>query len=116
MWFAVIAHSQERMKQIVDLIRKIAGGPEVYSLNRKEEEVLAMTGTFLDKGLLRRLAAILYHQKAGFTGNAVGVWSVPEEMIDETAPKLASFKEVSHCYQRPCPPGFSYKKWLSFLF
>lgn len=77
-------------------------------LQRDEHDVLTTLQKFLDIGILRRLVAILYHQKAGFTSNAMGVWSVPEQRVDEVGYKLASFAEVSHCYQRSTPPSFPY--------
>ena len=33
----------------------------------------------VDRKLLRRVAAILYHRRAGFSANGMGVWKVPEE-------------------------------------
>ena len=38
----------------------------------------------VDRKLLRRVAAILYHRRAGFSANGMGVWRVPEEEILET--------------------------------
>ena len=35
----------------------------------------------VDRKLLRRVAAILYHRRAGFSANGMGVWRVPEEQI-----------------------------------
>ncbi len=34
-----------------------------------------------ERGLLRRVAAILYHRRAGFSANGMGVWKVPDEDI-----------------------------------
>ncbi len=31
-----------------------------------------------ERGILRRVAAILYHRRAGFSANGMGVWRVPE--------------------------------------
>ena len=57
---------------------------------------------------MRRVAAILHHRKAGFKANAMGVWDVPIERIEDIAPKMASFKSVSHCYRRPTYPDWPY--------
>ena len=32
-----------------------------------------------ERGLLRRVAAILFHRRAGFSANGMGVWKVPDE-------------------------------------
>jgi DNA-binding Lrp family transcriptional regulator len=62
-------------------------------------------------GVMRRFAAILRHRDAGFSANGMVVWNVPEEKVDEIGYKLASFPQISHCYQRP-----SYPDWRFNLF
>jgi siroheme decarboxylase len=61
-----------------------------------------------ERKLLRRVAAILYHRRAGFSANGMGVWKVPEEEILETGKRMASFRGISHCYQRPTYPDWPY--------
>jgi DNA-binding Lrp family transcriptional regulator len=63
---------------------------------------------FLEEGRLRRYAAILAHRAAGFVANGMGVWAVPAERIDEVGYQMASFRAVSHCYQRPTYPDWPY--------
>jgi DNA-binding Lrp family transcriptional regulator len=57
---------------------------------------------------LRRVAAILFHRRAGFSANGMGVWRVPEERIAQLGPRMASFRGISHCYQRPTYPDWPY--------
>jgi siroheme decarboxylase len=64
-----------------------------------------------DRKLLRRVAAILYHRRAGFSANGMGVWKVPEAEIMETGARMASFRGISHCYQRP-----TYEDWPYSVF
>ena len=59
-------------------------------------------------GALRRVAAILFHRRAGFSANGMGVWRVPEERILELGPRMASFRGISHCYQRPTYADWPY--------
>ncbi|MEA2385831.1 MAG: siroheme decarboxylase [Thermoleophilaceae bacterium] len=61
-----------------------------------------------ERGALRRVAAILYHRRAGFSANGMGVWGVPEERIDEIGPRMASYRGISHCYRRPTYPDWPY--------
>ena len=61
-----------------------------------------------DGGYLRRFATILRHRKAGFTANAMVVWSVDEMRAEEIGEKVAAFKAVSHCYLRPTYPNWPY--------
>ena len=65
----------------------------------------------VDRKLLRRVAAILFHRRAGFSANGMGVWKVPEEEIMETGARMASFRGISHCYQRP-----TYEDWPYSVF
>jgi siroheme decarboxylase len=61
-----------------------------------------------ERGLLRRVAAILFHRRAGFSANGMGVWKVPEDRIAEVGPRMAAFRGISHCYQRPTYPDWPY--------
>lgn len=92
------------------LIRELQGNiPESLApfaeiagkLGWDEEEVIWQARNLLRNGVIRRFGAVLRHQKAGFTVNAMGVWQVPEMKIEEAGKIMASFREVSHCYQRP---------------
>jgi DNA-binding Lrp family transcriptional regulator len=59
-------------------------------------------------GHMRRYAAILYHRKAGYRANGMAVWKVPVEDVPIIGPRMASFRAVSHCYQRPVYPDWPY--------
>ncbi len=65
-----------------------------------EEELLERIKLQKEQGILRRFGANLVHQLAGLKANAMVAWYVPEDKIDEIGPLMATFKEVSHCYQR----------------
>jgi siroheme decarboxylase len=52
------------------------------------------------EGIVRRIAAILYHRKASYTHNAMVVWKVEEVDVERIGGIMASFPEVSHCYER----------------
>jgi siroheme decarboxylase len=64
-----------------------------------------------ERGLLRRVAAILYHRRAGFSANGMGVWKVSPDRIGELGPRMASFRGISHCYERP-----TYEDWPYSVF
>ena len=61
-----------------------------------------------ERRLLRRVAAILFHRRAGFSANGMGVWKVPDERILEIGRRMAAFRGISHCYQRPTYPDWPY--------
>ena len=65
-----------------------------------EEELIEKIKLLKEQGILRRFGANLNHQLAGFRANAMVAWYVPEDKMEEIGPIMATFKEVSHCYQR----------------
>jgi siroheme decarboxylase len=80
-------------------------------LGIETEALLERLRSMVDRKILRRVAAILYHRRAGFSANGMGVWKVPEEEIMETGGRMASFRGISHCYQRP-----TYEDWPYSVF
>jgi DNA-binding Lrp family transcriptional regulator len=82
--------------------------PAAERLGIKQEQLLAHLEGMLQRKLLRRVAAILFHRRAGFSANGMGVWKVPDERIAELGPRMAAFRGISHCYQRPTYPDWPY--------
>jgi siroheme decarboxylase len=82
--------------------------PAAERLGVSVATVLDRLESLRDRGGLRRVAAILYHRRAGFSANGMGVWSVPEDEILETGKLMAAFRGISHCYQRPTYPDWPY--------
>jgi DNA-binding Lrp family transcriptional regulator len=75
------------------------------------DDLLAHLRGMQDRGLLRRVAAILFHRRAGFSANGMGVWHVPADRVQDIGPRMASFRGISHCYERP-----TYADWPYQLF
>jgi DNA-binding Lrp family transcriptional regulator len=75
------------------------------------DDLLERLRGMVDRKILRRVAAILYHRRAGFSANGMGVWKVPEDKIMEVGGRMASFRGVSHCYERP-----TYEDWPYSVF
>lgn len=72
-------------------------------LNMNEEDLISRIKTYNKTGILKRVGAILYHRKVGFNANAMVVWKIDSEKLDEVGKYMASFSEISHCYERkPC--------------
>jgi siroheme decarboxylase len=85
--------------------------PAAAELGISQDALLEHLETMRERKALRRVAAILFHRRAGFSANGMGVWNVPEEKIMELAPLMASFRGISHCYQRP-----TYEDWPYSVF
>ncbi len=74
-------------------------------------ELLERAYDLRERKIMRRFSAVLYHRKAGFRANAMGVWKVPEERTEEVGQVFAQYQAVSHCYLRP-----TYEDWPYSLF
>jgi DNA-binding Lrp family transcriptional regulator len=72
------------------------------------EQLIGEAERFIVEGRMRRFAAVLRHQKAGFVSNGMAVWKVPPERAEEVGRTMASFRAVSHCYKRPTYPHWPY--------
>lgn len=77
-----------------------------------EEEVIETISQCCNNGIIRRIGVALKPEKAGFTANALTAWKVPAERIHEIGSELAEMREVSHCYDRECPPGWDYNLFV----
>jgi siroheme decarboxylase len=82
--------------------------PAAQTLGMSVDELLEHMTGMRERGLLRRVAAILFHRRAGFSANGMGVWKVPAEQIETIGPRMASFRGISHCYQRPTYADWPY--------
>ena len=85
--------------------------PAAQVLDIPQTQLLTHLHQMQERKLLRRVAAILVHRRAGFSANGMGVWKVPDERIMELGPRMAAFRGISHCYQRP-----TYKDWPYSIF
>ena len=77
-------------------------------LGLTEDEVIRIIQGLLEQGVIRRLGATLRHNLAGYEGNAMVAWQVPDERIDEVGKRLAEKPFVSHCYVRETYPDWNY--------
>jgi siroheme decarboxylase len=73
-----------------------------------EDGLFEVMHSLVERGFMRRMAAILYHRRAGFRANGMGVWAVPEDDVVEIGEQMAAFANVSHCYRRPTYPDWPY--------
>ncbi len=82
--------------------------PAADELGIAQAQLLDHLRGMQERRLLRRVAAILYHRRAGFSANGMGVWKVPEERVLEVGMEMSKFRGISHCYQRPTYADWPY--------
>jgi DNA-binding Lrp family transcriptional regulator len=85
--------------------------PAAEQLGISQQQLLDHLESMRERKALRRVAAILFHRRAGYSANGMGVWRVPDDRILELGPMMASFRGISHCYQRP-----TYEDWPYSVF
>ena len=73
-----------------------------------EDELLAHAADFLKTGVMRRFAAVLWHQRAGYRANAMVCWRAEPHGIEAAGAALARHPAVSHCYERPTSADWPY--------
>ncbi|MBJ7347044.1 MAG: AsnC family transcriptional regulator [Thermoleophilaceae bacterium] len=104
--YAVIKHLQGQLPVVSEPY-----APAAEAIGITVPALLEHLEQMVERGLLRRVAAILFHRRAGFSANGMGVWNVPEDQIATIGPQMASFRGISHCYQRP-----TYEDWPYSVF
>ncbi|MCX7856644.1 MAG: Lrp/AsnC family transcriptional regulator [Deltaproteobacteria bacterium] len=70
------------------------------SLGMEEMELIFALKRMKEEGKIRRIAAILHHRKVSYLYNGMVVWKVKDDEVEEKGKIMASFPEVSHCYER----------------
>lgn len=97
----------EEEKQIVRLLQEDLPlvsrpfAPAAGALGVSEAELLARLDALREEGIMRRFAAVLRHQEAGFESNGMVCWRPPEDRVEAAGEQLAADPRVSHCYWRP---------------
>lgn len=100
---SIIRKIQEDLPLVSEPYKEIA-----EELQITESELINKIKEFCNKGIIRRFGATLNHRSIGFKANAMVVWKVPEERIQEVSEIMVLFSQISHCYQRPTFLGWPY--------
>ncbi|MDD5327850.1 MAG: hypothetical protein PHY02_08565 [Phycisphaerae bacterium] len=74
----------------------------------KTEDVLRIIQELIDKGVIRRIAAIVNHYKLGFSANVLFCCKVSQDRIAAAGQAMAQFGAVSHCYERKTVEAWPY--------
>jgi DNA-binding Lrp family transcriptional regulator len=101
---AVIRATQGDLPIVTEPYAKAAA-----ELGMTVDALIEHLGAMADRGLLRRVAAILFHRRAGFSANGMGVWKVPDDRVLDLGPRMAAYRGISHCYQRPTYADWPYQ-------
>lgn len=84
--------------------REIAG-----RLGCSEQAVIDKLRGMIDAGIIKRLGVVVRHHELGYRANAMVVWDVPDDRVDQLGQQLGKQDCVTLCYQRPRRlPDWSY--------
>jgi len=92
------------------IIAEIQGGLPLVShpyaevarcIGISEQEVIERISAMQDKGVIKRMGIVVRHHELGYTANAMVVWNVPENRIEEVGETIGAKSCVTLCYQRP---------------
>ncbi|MFC7096860.1 Lrp/AsnC family transcriptional regulator [Halobaculum marinum] len=97
-----------------DIVVEIQGGLPITetpyadvadAVGQPVEWVVETIKRFNEEGKVRRVGVIPNHYALGYTENGMTVWDVPDDLLDEVGPAVASLGFVTHCYHRPRHEG-----------
>ena len=99
----LIKLTQNGIKLVPEPFKKIA-----VELGISEEDAVQRIGSLIDRGIIRRFGASIGHRVLGIVANAMCVWNVPDDRVEEVGAVMAGFGEVTHCYERVRYPEWDY--------
>jgi len=70
-------------------------------LDIDEQEVMRRIEIMLTTGAIRRIGVVVRHHELGYRANAMVVWDIADEQVNEVGEQLSSVDCITLCYQRP---------------
>ncbi|MGI9302725.1 MAG: siroheme decarboxylase subunit beta [Gammaproteobacteria bacterium] len=105
------AHNAKLIEAIQDGI-PIAERPYACIAERlglDEADVIDGIRGLLDSDVIKRFGVVVSHRELGYRANAMVVWDIPDDGVDETGTRMAAIECVTLCYRRARrPPNWPY--------
>jgi DNA-binding Lrp family transcriptional regulator len=70
-------------------------------LGLEEDDVLDRLRRLTLSGVVKRFGCVVRHRTLGYEANAMAVWDIADENVDDVADLFASNPNVTLCYRRP---------------
>ncbi len=78
-------------------------------LDATEEQVIDIIKQLQQSGILKRFGLVLKHRALGYRANAMVVWDIPDDRVDQVGTVLGEEPCVTLSYRRPRrPPAWNY--------
>jgi len=80
-------------------------GPRPYAeiankIGVSEDDVIERLHALVERGVIKRLGLVVRHRELGYTANAMVVWDIEDDAVDELGEIFAAFPFVTLCYKR----------------
>ncbi len=104
---------EEKEKQILFKLQgelKVVAEPFDFLCGEgiEKDEVIRIINELIEKGVIRRIGAVVDHYKLAFVANVLFVCEVTEEKVVGAGERLARSGLVSHCYERKTVEAWPY--------
>ncbi len=66
-----------------------------------EETLLEFIRELVDSNVISRFGMVVNHESVGYSSNAIVVWDVPDDEVDQVGALLGLQEKISLCYKRP---------------
>lgn len=70
-------------------------------IGMSEDETIRRIHDCVHEGVIKRIGVVVRHHELGFCDNAMVVWDVPDNRVDEIGEWLGKQTGVTLCYRRP---------------
>ena len=78
-------------------------------VHTSEAALIASIRALTEAGIIKRFGVVVRHRALGFEANAMVVWDIADEAVDEIGERMAADVAVTLCYRRPRrPPAWPY--------
>ncbi len=72
-----------------------------HKLGINEQEVMRRIEIMLTTGAIRRMGVVVRHHELGYRANAMLVWDIADDRVNEVGKQLSAVDCITLCYQRP---------------
>ena len=72
------------------------------------DEIIERLKRLREEKVIRKFGLFVRKSKVGVLANAMVVWAVPSNRVEEVAEFISRFREVTHCYERRTTPKWRY--------
>ncbi len=66
-----------------------------------EDALIEFIQELVDSNVISRFGMLIDHESVGYNANAIVVWDIPDEEVDQVGALLGLQEKISLCYKRP---------------